>query len=93
MAQNALLLGVKDGKRTIIDEGDPRDIRVKFKTATNGQGFEAWEVYESSMGRTRKKTWVKEKQVSVVSDVTTDLDDPASDEDNAPKKRGRPSYK
>jgi hypothetical protein len=93
MAQNALLLGVKDGKRTIIDQGDPRDIRIKFKTSTSGQGFEAWEVYESSTGRTRKKSWVKEKQVSVVADVATDLEDPASDEDNAPKKRGRPSYK
>jgi len=93
MAQNALLLGVKDGKRSILDQGDPRDIRVKFKTATSGQGFESWEVYESSLGRTRKKTWAKEKQAAVVTDVATDLGDPAADEEVAPKKRGRPASK
>lgn len=93
MAQIALLLGIKDGKRTLLDQGDPRDIRVKFKTAESGQGFESWEVLESSVGRTRKKTWAKGKQVSVVANVETETEDPATDEENAPKKRGRPTSK
>lgn len=88
MAQTALLLGVKDGKRSIIDQGDPRDVRVKFKTATSGQGFDSWEVYESSNGRTRQKSWVKGKHV----EVSSNLGDPADDSD-ATKKRGRPFSK
>ena len=55
--QAALLLGVKNGKRTIIEQGDPREIRKLFKLADDGQGFDQWEVFESSAGRTRKKTW------------------------------------
>jgi len=76
MAQIALLLGVKNGNRTIIDQGDPRVIRVKFKTAESGEGFDAWEVIESTVGRTRKKTWNKSEK-----ETTEDF----------PKKRGRPS--
>tara|TARA_R110000868_G_C10607376_1_gene741071 strand:+ start:450 stop:674 length:225 start_codon:yes stop_codon:yes gene_type:complete len=55
MANTGLLLGIKNGKREIIAEGDPRLLRIKFKTE-DFKGFEAVEVYESSLGRTRKKS-------------------------------------
>jgi len=54
MANIGLLLGVKSGKREIIAEGDPRNLRIRFKTE-DFKGFEAVEVFESSLGRTRKK--------------------------------------
>ena len=58
MAQKALLIGVKGGKSTLLDYGDPRDIRDKFKHS-DGEGFDALEVFESSVGRSRKKSFNK----------------------------------
>ncbi len=57
MAQSALLLGVKGDTRTIIAQGDPREMRKLFKVADDGQGYDQWEVLESAAGRTRKKAW------------------------------------
>jgi hypothetical protein len=54
MSQFALLLGTKNGKRTVIAEGDPRDIRAQFKHSDGG-GFDVLEVLESGVGRSRRR--------------------------------------
>jgi hypothetical protein len=57
MAQKALLIGIKDGKDTLVDSGDPRDIRARFKHS-DGEGFDVLEVYESTVGRSRRRSYV-----------------------------------
>lgn len=63
MAQRALLIGIKEtlqgDKITLIEAGDPRDIRQRFK-ASEGEGFDQLEVFESSVGRSRKKRFKAE---------------------------------
>jgi hypothetical protein len=59
MAQIALYIGIKDGKRQLIEEGDPRDIRHRFKHS-DGEGFDALEVFESTVGRSRRRVFVKD---------------------------------
>jgi hypothetical protein len=54
MAAYALLIGTKAGKRTLVAEGGPLEIRKKFK-ASDGEGFETLEVIESTVGRTRRR--------------------------------------
>jgi hypothetical protein len=54
MAAYALLIGTKDGKRSLVLDGNPVDIRRLFKTS-DGEGFEALEVIETGNGRTRKR--------------------------------------
>lgn len=54
MAAYALLIGTKDGKRSLVIDGSPVDIRRLFKTS-DGDGFETLEVIETSAGRTRKR--------------------------------------
>lgn len=61
MAQKALLIGIKDGKDTLIASGDPRDLRARFKHS-DGEGFDVLEVFESTVGRSRRRCYVaKEK--------------------------------
>jgi hypothetical protein len=54
MASFALLIGTKAGKRTLMADGGPLEIRKLFKES-NGEGFELLEVIESSIGRTRRR--------------------------------------
>jgi hypothetical protein len=56
MAQVALYIGTKNGKRQLIEEGDPRTIRSKFKLS-DGDGFDVLEVFESAVGRSKRKTF------------------------------------
>jgi hypothetical protein len=56
MAQVALYIGIKNGKRQLIEEGDPRTIRSKFKLS-DGDGFDVLEVFESAVGRSKRKTF------------------------------------
>jgi hypothetical protein len=56
MAQVALYIGTKNGKRQLIEEGDPRTIRSKFKLS-DGDGFDVLEVFESAVGRSKCKTF------------------------------------
>lgn len=58
MAGYALLIGTKDGKRELVIDGDPRDIRKEFKT-NDGMGFDKLEVVETASGRTRSRRFVK----------------------------------
>ncbi len=59
MANYALLIGTKSGKRELIEDGQPVDIRRKFKTMTAGDGFEVVEVVDKLQGRIRHKRFVK----------------------------------
>jgi uncharacterized protein (UPF0128 family) len=54
MSQFAILLGTKNGKRIMVAEGDPREIRDRFKKS-DGEGYELLEVLESSIGRSRHR--------------------------------------
>ena len=54
MAAYALLIGTKGGKRSLILDGNPMEVRRLFKTS-DGEGFESLEVIESTIGRTRKR--------------------------------------
>jgi hypothetical protein len=62
MAQVALFIGVKNGVREIIDQGDPRDMRVKFKTSPDGMGFDYLEVFESTVGRSRRRSFLAKSE-------------------------------
>ena len=66
MSQVALYIGIKDGKRQLIEDGDPRDIRHKFKHS-DGDGFEALEVFESTVGRSRRRVFVKDAPAPVAA--------------------------
>lgn len=105
MAQVALLIGVKDGKRELIGQGDPREIRRKFKHSQDGEGFDEWEVFESTVGRSRRKRFVKDAPMPELdatpalepvetpeldSEEETDEDPAAEAEGETPKRRGRP---
>jgi len=54
MAAYALLIGTKEGKRSLVVDGNPVDVRRLFKTS-DGEGFETLEVIETGNGRTRKR--------------------------------------
>jgi hypothetical protein len=54
MAAYALLIGTKSGKRSLVIDGNPVDVRRLFKTS-DGEGFETLEVIETGAGRTRKR--------------------------------------
>lgn len=74
MAAFALLLGTKKGKREILADGSPVEIRRLFKSATAGDGYELIEVMESTVGRTRRRAFPK-------------LADPVSNDSAAPAKK------
>ena len=59
MANYALLIGTKAGKRTLIQEGQPVEIRRQFKDMTAKDGYELVEVLEKHLGRTRFRKFVK----------------------------------
>ena len=63
MAAYALLIGTKNGKRQVIADGDPREVRSLFK-ASDGEGFELLEVVDTREGRTKRKKFSKEKPVA-----------------------------
>jgi hypothetical protein len=60
MAAYALLIGTNDGKRSLVADGNPVDIRKQFKTS-DGEGFDKLEVIESGIGRTRSRQFLKKK--------------------------------
>jgi hypothetical protein len=55
MASYALLLGTKAGKRTLIADGQPVEIRRQFKTITAEDGFEKVEVVDKHQGQIRSR--------------------------------------
>lgn len=59
MANYALLLGTKADKTTLIEKGQPVDIRRIFKDITAKDGYDTVEVVEKHMGRTRQRKFVK----------------------------------
>ena len=59
MASYALLIGTKAGKRTLIESGQPVEIRRKFKDITAADGFDTIEVVDKHMGRIRFRKFVK----------------------------------
>jgi hypothetical protein len=54
MAAFALLIGTKNGKRTLLADGGPLEVRRLFKDS-NGEGQDLLEVIESTTGRTRRR--------------------------------------
>jgi len=59
MANYALLIGTKAGKRELVEDGQPVDIRRKFKTMTADDGFEVVEVVDKHQGRIRHKRFAE----------------------------------
>ena len=59
MANYALLIGTKAGKLTLINNGQPVEIRREFKDISAKDGYESVEVVEKHLGRTRQKKFVK----------------------------------
>lgn len=59
MASYALLVGTKAGKRTLIADGQPVEIRRQFKTITAEDGFEKVEVVDKHQGQIRSRKFVK----------------------------------
>lgn len=62
MAAYALLIGIKDGKKSLVLDGSPVEVRKLFKHS-DGEGFEQLEVVESGVGRSRSKKFVKKQSV------------------------------
>lgn len=59
MANYALLIGIKDGKRELIEDGQPVEIRRKFKTITAEYGFDSVAVLDKQQGQIRNRAFVK----------------------------------
>lgn len=55
MASYALLIGIKNGKRELIEDGQPVEIRRKFKTVTEADGYESIAVLDKHQGQIRSK--------------------------------------
>ena len=58
MAAYAILIGTKDGKRSLVADGNPVEVRKQFKFS-DGEGFEKLEVIETGNGRTRSRQFLK----------------------------------
>lgn len=63
MAAYALLIGTKDGKKSLVIDGSPVEVRKLFKHS-DGEGFDQLEVIESGVGRSRSRKFVKNKSNS-----------------------------
>jgi hypothetical protein len=59
MANYALLVGIKNGKRELIEDGPPVEIRRKFKTITAEDGYESVAVLDKQLGQVRNRAFVK----------------------------------
>lgn len=59
MANYALLLGTKADKTTLIEKGQPVEIRRKFKDITAADGFDTIEVVDKHLGQIRLRKFVK----------------------------------
>ena len=59
MANYALLLGTKADKTTLIEKGQPVEIRRKFKAITAADGFDTIEVVDKHLGQIRLRKFVK----------------------------------
>lgn len=58
MASYALLIGTKDGKRSLVADGSPPEVRKQFKHS-DGEGFDRLEVIETGVGKTRQRQFFK----------------------------------
>ena len=58
MAAYGLLIGTKGEKRSLVADGDPREMRSLFK-ASNGEGFDVLEVVDTRTGRTKRRSFLK----------------------------------
>jgi hypothetical protein len=65
MAAYALLIGIKDGKKHLVIDGSPVEVRKLFKNS-DGEGFEQLDVIESGVGRSRSRKFLK-KQAEVIA--------------------------
>jgi hypothetical protein len=70
MANYALLIGTKAGKLTLINNGQPVEIRREFKDISAKDGYESVEVVEKHLGRTRQKKFVKTVAKKVAKKAT-----------------------
>jgi hypothetical protein len=59
MASYALLIGTKAGKRSLIQDGQPVEIRRKFKDITAADGFDSVAVVDKHLGQIRQRKFVK----------------------------------
>ena len=59
MANYALLLGTKADKTTLIQKGQPVEIRRQFKDMTATDGFDTIEVVDKHLGQIRLRKFVK----------------------------------
>jgi len=59
MANYALLLGTKAGKTTLIEKGQPVEIRRQFKDMKASDGFDSIEVVDKHLGQIRQRKFVK----------------------------------
>lgn len=66
----ALLIGTKNGKREIINDGSPVAVRREFKTITAEDGYEMIEVLQKDLGLTRKRRFVKLEAAKKVAKKT-----------------------
>ena len=60
----ALLIGTKDGKRKLISDGIPIEVRREFKGMTVKDGFDLVEVLENRRGVTRHRKFMKAKKAT-----------------------------
>lgn len=60
----ALLIGTKNGKRSIVNDGSPVEVRREFKGMTAKDGYELLEVLEKNRGRTRHRKFLKVKKAA-----------------------------
>lgn len=60
MSAYALLIGIKDGKKSLVIDGSPVEVRKFFKHS-DGEGFDQLDVVESGVGRSRSKKFIKNK--------------------------------
>lgn len=58
--QYALLIGTKNGKRQLINDGAPVEVRKEFKSMTAKDGFDLLEVIENRRGVTRRRKFMKD---------------------------------
>lgn len=59
MASYALLIGTKAGKTTLIEKGQPVEIRRQFKTITAKDGYDHVAVVDKHQGQIRSRKFVK----------------------------------
>lgn len=74
MANYALLIGTKGGKRTLVADGRPVDVRKEFSglKTKGGGGFEELEVIQKDRGRTRRAKFVTKSKPAAKKSTKAD---------------------